>query len=113
MTLLPGAGRGILPRRRTVSDPLEGRHFIVVDDETDVCLTVVDLLPTSFVDAANDYESACRMLRFNKYDAAILDIMGVRGYDLLDEFAGKLPCVMLTARALGPADLKRAITSKA
>jgi hypothetical protein len=42
------------------------------------------------------------------YDLVILDIMGVRGFDLLElAVTRKLPVVMLTAHALTPEALKR------
>jgi hypothetical protein len=46
----------------------------------------------------------------NKYDLVILDIMGVRGVELLDAAVKrKLPVAMLTAHALTPEALKRSI----
>jgi len=47
-------------------------------------------------------------LEENTYDIAVLDIMGVRGYDLL-EIANdrKVPALMLTGHALSSDDLKR------
>ena len=48
------------------------------------------------------------MLEDNYYDIAILDIMGVKGYDLL-KIANerKIPALMLTAHALSSDNLKR------
>ncbi len=44
------------------------------------------------------------------YDAVILDIMGVRGVDLLDQAAKKnFRVAMLTAHSLNPESLKRSI----
>jgi DNA-binding NtrC family response regulator len=44
------------------------------------------------------------------YDAAILDIMGVRGYDLLQLANEKeIPALMLTAHALSPDNLVKSI----
>ena len=37
------------------------------------------------MEKATSFESAKELLENNVYDAAILDIMGVRGFDLLDE----------------------------
>ncbi len=46
----------------------------------------------------------------NKYDLVILDIMGVRGFELLDAAVKhKFPVAMLTAHALTPEALKRSI----
>lgn len=49
------------------------------------------------------YEDAVGLLNNNEYDLAILDIMGVRGFDLL-EFAveRKFKVAMLTAAVLDP-----------
>jgi DNA-binding NarL/FixJ family response regulator len=48
------------------------------------------------------------------YDVVILDIMGVRGFDLLELAVRRnFPVVMLTAHALSPEALKRSIELKA
>ena len=48
------------------------------------------------------------MLEQNNYDIAILDIMGVKGYELLKiANSQKIPALMLTANALSQEDLKR------
>lgn len=96
-----------------MSDPLKGKKVLVVDDELDVCQSVAEMLPACAVEWTTSYEGARKLLATGKFEVAILDIMGVRGYDLLDEFSGRLPCVMLTAHALTPADLKRSIAGKA
>jgi hypothetical protein len=36
------------------------------------------------IDAAHSFEGAKEFLETNEYDIAVLDIMGVRGYDLLE-----------------------------
>jgi DNA-binding response OmpR family regulator len=94
-------------------DPLKGKKILVVDDESDIGQSVVDMLPTCDVAVAMSYEAGRRMLATGRFDVAILDIMGVRGYDLLAEFSTKVPCVMLTAHALTPDDLKQSIAGKA
>jgi len=49
-------------------------------------------------------------LKNNTYDVAILDIMGVRGYDLLEvTHALGITTLMLTAHALSPDNLKKSI----
>ena len=63
---------------------LEGKRILVVDDEPDVLETVLDLLDMCNIDAAPDFETAKKFLQKNTYDIAIFDIMGVRGYDLLE-----------------------------
>ena len=92
---------------------LQGKRILVVDDERDVCEMVVEQLDRCKVDTAANYEEAKALLQKQRYDVVILDIMGVRGHELLEEFAGAAPTIMLTAHALTPQDLKRAIQGKA
>jgi len=82
---------------------LEGKRILIVDDEPDVRETLLDLLDMCNIDAAPDFETAKKFLNKNSYDIAIFDIMGVRGYDLL-EIANKrgIPALMFTAHALNP-----------
>ena len=48
------------------------------------------------------------MLKANDYDLVVLDIMGVRGFDLLEiAVTRKFKVAMLTAHALSPEDLKK------
>jgi len=55
-----------------------------------------------------NYEEAKALLEKNQYHVAILDIMGVRGYDLLDIATRRnIPALMLTAHALTKEDLKK------
>jgi DNA-binding response OmpR family regulator len=62
------------------------------------------------LDYAPDFDTAEKFLLKNGYDAAVLDIMGVRGYDLL-ALAKKreIPALMLTAHALSPDHLVKSI----
>ena len=85
---------------------LAGKHILIVDDEPDVLETLTDLLDMCEVDAAPDFESAKNYLTTNTYDAAVFDIMGVDGYQLL-EIANQeeIPALMLTAHALSPDNL--------
>jgi DNA-binding response OmpR family regulator len=95
-------------------DPLENKKVLVVDDEPDVLETVGDLLHMCEVDKARDREGALTLLRDHSYDAAILDIMGVHGYDLLEETKRRgIPTLMLTANALSPDDFFKSIHSGA
>ena len=82
---------------------LEGKKILVVDDEPDVVDTLEELLPMCEVTKAYNYEGARSAMMDNHYDLAILDIMGVNGYKLL-ELANekKIIAVMLTAHALSP-----------
>ena len=56
------------------------------------------------------YPPVKKFLEKNDYDAAILDIMGVQGYDLL-KLANQrgIPALMLTAHALNPENLVKSI----
>ncbi|MFH1982282.1 MAG: response regulator [Pseudomonadota bacterium] len=91
---------------------LKGKRILAVDDEPDVLDTLQDLLEDDDVvfDRATDYESGFHLLRSWTYDAVILDIMGVRGFDLLAVSHSRgFPTVMLTAHALTVAALKKSI----
>ena len=93
---------------------LEGKKLLIVDDEQDVMETLKDLLDMCTIDTAADFQTAEKLLNQNKYDVAILDIMGVKGYDLL-EIANKngVPALMLTAHALSPDDFGKSISGGA
>jgi DNA-binding response OmpR family regulator len=90
---------------------LEGKKLLIVDDEQDVMETLKDLLDMCRIDTAADFQTAEKLLNQNKYDVAVLDIMGVKGYDLL-EIANKkgVPALMLTAHALSPEDFGKSIS---
>ena len=85
---------------------LKGKKILVVDDEADVLESLEEILDDCEVDTAGSYESAKELLESTVYDAAVLDIMGVRGFDLLEIAAKKkIPAVMLTAHGLNPDNL--------
>ena len=89
---------------------LEGKRVLVVDDEPDILSSVAELLDDCVLDQAETYESARRLLEANRYDVAILDIMGVRGYDLLALAHEKgIPSLMLTAHALSADNLVKSL----
>ncbi|MBW1800410.1 MAG: response regulator, partial [Deltaproteobacteria bacterium] len=73
------------------------------DDEPDVLETLEELLTMCDVVEAANFEEAKELLETQYFDIAILDIMGVDGYQLLD-IANKrnVIAVMLTAHALSP-----------
>ena len=89
---------------------LEGKRILIVDDEPDVLETLSELLDMCEIDTAPNFEFAARLIAENTYDIAVFDIMGVRGYDLL-ELANqkKLPALMFTAHALNPDDFVKSI----
>jgi DNA-binding response OmpR family regulator len=82
---------------------LEGKKILIVDDEPDVLDTLVDLLDSCDVVKASTFDEAKAALEKQSFDIAILDIMGVEGYSLLDiAKQQKIIPVMLTAHALSP-----------
>jgi DNA-binding NtrC family response regulator len=80
---------------------LEGKKVLIVDDEPDILETLEALLPMCHVAKASTFKEAEKLLQKEYFDIAILDIMGVDGYKLLDIAKKKeiIP-VMLTAHAL-------------
>ncbi|MCD6298108.1 MAG: universal stress protein, partial [Deltaproteobacteria bacterium] len=82
---------------------LDDKRILIVDDEPDVLETLEELLSMCYITKASSAEKAKELLETQKYDMAILDIMGVDGYRLL-ELANqrKVIAVMLTAHALNP-----------
>jgi DNA-binding NtrC family response regulator len=93
---------------------LTGKKILIVDDERDVLDTLEDLLPLCEVVKASDYETAKALIESRSFDMAILDIMGVQGYDLLEICTSKnITSVMLTAYALTPEDVKKSISKGA
>ncbi|MCS7281308.1 MAG: response regulator [Desulfobacterota bacterium] len=97
---------------------LDGKKILAVDDEPDVLQVlreeIVDACETCQFDEARTFEEAKEKLEKNDYDIVILDIMGVRGFDLLDMAVKKgLKVVMLTAHSLNSESLKRSYEMKA
>jgi len=97
---------------------LSGKRILAVDDEPDV-LNVLDeeimaACPNCKFDKATTYEAASKMLESNTYDVVILDIMGVRGFDLLKLAVSRnFRVAMLTAHALSPETLKHSFEMRA
>jgi len=89
---------------------LEGKRILAVDDEEDILSTLEELLPMCHVARAATFEEARDLLANQLFDLAILDIMGVDGYRLLEIAVSRnIPAVMLTAHAFAPDHLKRSI----
>ncbi len=91
---------------------LDGKKILTVDDEPDVLAVleqeIKDSCPNCRIDKATTYEKGAELINGNTYDVVILDIMGVRGYDLLELAVKKdLRVGMLTAHDLSPAALKK------
>jgi DNA-binding NtrC family response regulator len=90
----------------TAKNLLEGKRILLVDDEPDVLDTLADLLPMCDTVKASNFKAAKDYLESEYFDLAILDIMGVEGYQLL-EIANqrRVMAVMLTAHALSPENI--------
>ncbi len=89
---------------------LDGKKVLVVDDEPDILEVLEELLEMCDVVTASTFEKAKELLESSDFDIAILDIMGVDGYGLLDIANKKeVPAVMLTAHAFTADNLVRTI----
>jgi CheY-like chemotaxis protein len=89
---------------------LKNKLILVVDDEPDVLEVVAEVLDVAIIHKAKDFDTAMEYLLMYAYDIVVLDIMGVRGFDLLRASVTRgFPTVMLTAHALSPEALKKAI----
>jgi DNA-binding NtrC family response regulator len=101
-----------------INSILDGKRILAVDDEADVLSVlkeeIMEACPKAVFETATDYESAAALLKSKSYDVVVLDIMGVRGFDLLDIAVERgFKVAMLTAHALSPEALKKSIDLKA
>lgn len=89
---------------------LKGRRVLIVDDEPDILESLAELLDMCQVDSAADFDTARKLLSEKRYAVAVLDIMGVQGYDLL-EIANQngIPAIMFTAHALSADNFVKSI----
>jgi len=97
---------------------LSGKRILAVDDESDVLEVleeeILEACPNCQFDKATSYEVAAERLNAHIYDMVILDIMGVRGFDLLSQAVTRhFKVVILTAHALSPEALERSFESMA
>jgi len=95
---------------------LDNKRILAVDDEPDVLEVlkeeIVSAAPKCLFETATTFEQASELMVSWSYDLIILDIMGVRGFDLLQRATTReypVPTVMLTAHAFSPDALKRSI----
>jgi CheY-like chemotaxis protein len=91
---------------------LDGKKILAVDDEPDILDVlqeeIADAGPRAVFERATTYEEGLKHLNSAEYDLVILDIMGVRGFELLEiAVKKKLKVAMLTAHAVNPEALKR------
>jgi CheY-like chemotaxis protein len=97
---------------------LNGKRILAIDDEPDILTVleeeILEACPDCKFDKATTYHKAAEMLKSQDYDIVILDIMGVRGFDLLDVAVSRnFRVAVLTANALNPEALKRSFEMKA
>jgi DNA-binding response OmpR family regulator len=87
---------------------LKGKKILIVDDEPDVLEALIEIMDMCRIDTAPSFEEGEKLLQDQNYDIAILDIMGVKGFELL-KIANqqKIPALMLTAHALDEESLKK------
>lgn len=89
---------------------LHGKKILVVDDEPDILGVLEDILDMCTVVKAATFEEGKALLESQTFDIAILDIMGVNGYGLLEIATSRdVPAVMLTAHAFSPDNLVKTI----
>ena len=87
-----------------------GKRLLIVDDEKDILETLTDLLRVCKVDPASSFDEAKRLLEQFDYDLAVLDIMGVRGFELLEIAKSRdIPALMLTAHSLNQESLTKSV----
>jgi nucleotide-binding universal stress UspA family protein/DNA-binding NarL/FixJ family response regulator len=98
----------VLLIRSAAREVLRDRKILVVDDEPDVLESVAEVLDMCTLTTATDHDTALGHIKNSRFDMAILDIMGVDGFDLLRHTVSKgIPTVMLTAHALTPEALQK------
>lgn len=91
-------------------ETLKGKRILVVDDEADVLEAIQEELDDCDITAADNFETARELLQNETFDLAILDIMGVRGFDLLHYARkNKIRAVMLTSRAMNAESMQESI----
>ena len=92
------------------TDMIKGIKVLAVDDEQDILEVLEELLDMCHVTTASTFDQAKTLLETETFDIAVLDIMGVDGYGLL-EIANKkkIPAIMLTAHAFSADNLVKTI----
>jgi DNA-binding response OmpR family regulator len=87
---------------------IAGKKILIVDDENDVLEQLTELLEMCRIDTADSFEKAKVLLESESYDIAVLDIMGVKGFELLSiANEHNIPALMLTAHGLSEENLKK------
>ena len=89
---------------------LRGKKILIVDDEKDILDLLIELLGMCKIDPASSFEEAKDLLETEYYDVAVLDIMGVKGFELLKTAKEKnVPALMLTAHSLNEESLEKSV----
>ena len=93
-----------------MTDILVGKRILAVDDEPDVLDVIREQLEECEVTTAGDYAQASELISKQSFDLVVLDIMGVRGFDLLEQCRERqFPAAMLTAHSINPESVNKAI----
>ena len=94
----------------SIESVLRDKAVLIVDDEPDILDSISEQLDMCRIYRAKDYEIALQLMAGFKFDIVVLDVMGVRGFELLKKSVSKgFPTVMLTAHAMTPDALKESI----
>ncbi|GEM_PF-98883 len=97
---------------------LNGKRILAIDDEPDVLKLleeeILGVAPKCNFEKAMTHRDAMNKLESQEYDLVILDIMGVRGFDLLKLAVQRnFKVAILTAHAFSPDALKNSLELKA
>lgn len=97
---------------------LEGKQILAVDDEPDVLDVlkeeILESCPGCKIDKATTFQEAEKLLKSKHYDIVILDIMGIKGFELLELAVSRnLRVAMLTSHALSSEALRCSFQLKA
>jgi DNA-binding response OmpR family regulator len=98
------------------SNLLKGKQIVAVDNERDGLELLEEELGESEVEleTVSTVEEAAGKMSGLIFDLVILDIMGVRGFEPLEQATvEKVPVVMLTAHSLTVESLKKSIELEA
>lgn len=92
------------------SDILAGKRILAVDDEPEILDLIREALNQCDVSTAASFEDGEQLIQTQDFDLVLLDIMGVRGFELL-ELCGnrKMPAAVLTAHSIDVDSLNRSL----
>ena len=98
----------------TSENMLEGKKILIVDDEVDILEVLEELLSMCQITKASNFKTAKELMISASYDMAILDIMGINGYELLELANEKsITAVMLTAHAMTQENVEKSFQNGA